>query len=264
MLALAHATARARPDPRLQAAVRAAPGGEEVCPIRPRLRRRRRCAPSWRRGSASRSPSCASPTTSTAWEKARRPPRRWTLALRYAAWATHTPQGQRAAQGRHRCSSVPHKARPAPSRSGRDRSWRDGVTMLRLPRAHRRRARRLRADRSRHRSRRRARSGQLLHLVPQAGQGFLLARACKDRKSGEFKKSPFGVTLAGCPLDEKISRDEPGRGAAATRIGALAHRRDRQPDVRGDRPPHLQRLHEGLHLPEAGAGRHSAGRDPHR
>ena len=24
-------------------------------------------------------------------------------------------------------------------------------------------------------------------------------------KSGEFKKSPFGVTLAGCPLDEKIS-----------------------------------------------------------
>ena len=29
----------------------------------------------------------------------------------------------------------------------------------------------------------------------------------------------------------------------------------------GHRPPHLQRLHEGLHLPEAGAGQHPAGRD---
>src|SRR5204862_349735 len=29
------------------------------------------------------------------------------------------------------------------------------------------------------------------------------------------------------------------------------------------RPPHLQRLHEGLHLPAAGAGRHPADRDPH-
>ena len=40
----------------------------------------------------------------------------------------------------------------------------------------------------------------------------------------------------------------------------------RQPDVPGHRPPHLQRLHEGLHLPEAGAGQHPADRDarPHR
>jgi hypothetical protein len=32
------------------------------------------------------------------------------------------------------------------------------------------------------------------------------------------------------------------------------------------RPPHLQRLHEGLRLPEAGAGQHPADRDarPHR
>jgi hypothetical protein len=33
------------------------------------------------------------------------------------------------------------------------------------------------------------------------------------------------------------------------------------PMRRGHRPPHLQRLHEGLHLPEAGAGQHPAGRD---
>ena len=52
-LALARETQRARPDPRLQAAVRAAPGGEEI-PRSVRLRRRRRCAPRWKRGSARR------------------------------------------------------------------------------------------------------------------------------------------------------------------------------------------------------------------
>jgi hypothetical protein len=51
-------------------------------------------------------------------------------------------------------------------------------------------------------------------------------------------------------------------GVAAGRLAgrARAHHR-RQPHVPGHRPPHLQRLHEGLHLPEAGAGEHSADRD---
>ncbi|MCK7468141.1 MAG: hypothetical protein MZU91_08485 [Desulfosudis oleivorans] len=31
--------------------------------------------------------------------------------------------------------------------------------------------------------------------------------------------------------------------------------------MRGHGPPHLQRLHEGLHLPEAGPGQHPADRD---
>ena len=79
-------------------------------------------------------------------------------------------------------------------------------------------------------------------------------------KSGEFKKSAFGVPLAGCPLDEKISEMNLVEAGGHT-IGALGIVVDRQPDVRGHRPPHLQRLHEGLHLPEAGAGRHPAGRD---
>ncbi len=35
----------------------------------------------------------------------------------------------------------------------------------------------------------------------------------------------------------------------------------RQPDVPRHRPPHLQRLHEGVRLPEAGAGEHPADRD---
>ena len=36
----------------------------------------------------------------------------------------------------------------------------------------------------------------------------------------------------------------------------------RQPDVPRHRSPHLQRLHEGVRLPEAGAGQHPADRDP--
>jgi NADPH-dependent glutamate synthase beta subunit-like oxidoreductase/NAD(P)H-flavin reductase len=40
-------------------------------------------------------------------------------------------------------------------------------------------------------------------------------------KSGEFKKSPFGVVLAGCPLDEKISEMNLGASQGLT-IGALA------------------------------------------
>ena len=40
-------------------------------------------------------------------------------------------------------------------------------------------------------------------------------------KNGEFKKSPFGVTLAGCPLDEKISEMNLVEAGGHT-IGALA------------------------------------------
>ena len=77
-----------------------------------------------------------------------------------------------------------------------------------------------------------------------------------------FKKSPFGVTLAGCPLEEKISEFHTLKTAGPGDRRARRDR-DRQPDGRRHRPPHLQRLHEGLHLPEAGAGRHPAGRDAH-
>ena len=35
--------------------------------------------------------------------------------------------------------------------------------------------------------------------------GQLRSRGLKDRKTGAFQKSPFGVALTGCPLDEKIS-----------------------------------------------------------
>ena len=83
-----------------------------------------------------------------------------------------------------------------------------------------------------------------------------------DPASAPFKKSPFGVTLAGCPLEEKISEFHlvKTRGERHRRAG---DHRGRQPDGGRHRAPHLQRLHEVLHLPEAGAGGHSAGRDAH-
>ena len=47
------------------------------------------------------------------------------------------------------------------------------------------------------------------------------SRGLKDRKTGAFQKSPFGVTLAGCPLEEKISEMNLLK-AEGFSIGALA------------------------------------------
>ena len=81
----------------------------------------------------------------------------------------------------------------------------------------------------------------------------------KKAQPGEipFKKSPFNVTLAGCPLEERISEFHKLR-AEGWPLGALAMIVHRQPDGGGHGPSHLQRLHEVLHLPEAGSGRHPA------
>ena len=121
---------------------------------------------------------------------------------RYAAWALHNPEGKK----RHRDGplfKVPHKVDPdhlVPIET----EIVDGVTRMKLPRPL-----------LRHRE------GFAL-----TDEGFDLVRALdhtnyciwchnqgkdscsrglKDRKTGAFQKSPFGVTLAGCPLEEKIS-----------------------------------------------------------
>ena len=47
------------------------------------------------------------------------------------------------------------------------------------------------------------------------------SKGLRDRKTGEFQKSPFGVTLAGCPLDEKISEMHTLR-AEGSLLGAFA------------------------------------------
>ncbi|MGH8703755.1 MAG: hypothetical protein ACREVR_21600, partial [Burkholderiales bacterium] len=49
----------------------------------------------------------------------------------------------------------------------------------------------------------------------------LLEKGASGRGAGSFKKSPFGVTLAGCPLEEKISEFHQAK-AEGYAIGALA------------------------------------------
>ena len=137
---------------------------------------------------------------------------------RYAAWALHHPEGKK----RHQDGplfKVPHKLdfeHLVPIET----EIVDGVTRMKLPRPL-----------LRHRE------GFAL-----TDQGFDLVRALdhanyciwchnqgkdscsrglKDRKTGAFQKSPFGVTLAGCPLEEKISEMNLLKSEGFS-IGALA------------------------------------------
>ena len=140
------------------------------------------------------------------------------VALRYAAWATLTAEG-RAAHPGNTLFRVPHRLdyqHLVPVET----IERDGVTMLRLPEHHWR-----------------PRDGfaltdagmnaqqaldQINYCIWCHTQGKDSCRhGLKDRKTGEFQKSPFGVTLAGCPLDEKISEMHTLR-AQGSAIGAFA------------------------------------------
>jgi NADPH-dependent glutamate synthase beta subunit-like oxidoreductase/NAD(P)H-flavin reductase len=139
------------------------------------------------------------------------------LAARYAAWAVHTEEGRR----RHKSGivfKVPHKVDPYHLISVETEVV-DGVTMLKLPRVLRR-----------------ARDGfaltdagtDLTGALDHANYCIWCHNQGKDscskglkEKSGEFKKSPFGVVLAGCPLDEKISEMNLVE-AGGHSIGALA------------------------------------------
>jgi NADPH-dependent glutamate synthase beta subunit-like oxidoreductase/NAD(P)H-flavin reductase len=152
-----------------------------------------------------------------AWEKAREG-EALDLAMRYAAWATLTAEG-RAAHPGNTLFRVPHRLdyeHLVPVET----IERDGVTMLRLPEDHRR-----------------ARDGfaltdagmntqqaldQINYCIWCHTQGKDSCRhGLKDRKTGQFQKSPFGVTLAGCPLDEKVSEMHTLR-AQGSAIGAFA------------------------------------------
>ena len=104
-----------------------------------------------------------------------------------------------------------------------------------------------------------ARRDALLPVVPRAGEGFLFQGVLR-RKDGLVAEKPAGHRPQGLPAGRK------DLGDARAAPGGRLHRRarpglHRQPDVSRDRPPHLQRLHEGVHLPEAGAGRHPPDRD---
>ena len=139
------------------------------------------------------------------------------VAARYAAWATHTPQGQR----RHKDGVLfklprkidPHHLVPVETEVV------DGIEMLKLPASHRR-----------------ARDGfaltdpgaDLAGALDHANYCIWCHNQGKDscakglrEKSGEFKKSAFGVVLAGCPLEEKISEMNLVEAGGHT-VGALA------------------------------------------
>jgi NADPH-dependent glutamate synthase beta subunit-like oxidoreductase/NAD(P)H-flavin reductase len=124
------------------------------------------------------------------------------LAMQYAAWATLTPQG-RAAHAGGTLFRVPQKVDPqrlVPVQTVE----RNGVTMLCLP-EHEWRQRDGFALTDTGMNDQQA-LDQMNYCIWCHSQGKdSCSRGLKDRKTGGFGKSPFGVTLAGCPLEVKIS-----------------------------------------------------------
>ncbi|HEX3498877.1 MAG TPA: FAD-dependent oxidoreductase [Stellaceae bacterium] len=140
------------------------------------------------------------------------------LAARYAAWATLSPEG-RAKHRRGVLFKVPHRLVmehlvPVESETV------DGVTMLGLPR-----------DQWRHRegfaltdpgTDLNGALDQANYCIWCHNQGKdSCSKGLKDKKTGAFQKSAFGVTLAGCPLEEKISEMNLVKAQGNT-VGALA------------------------------------------
>ncbi len=144
-------------------------------------------------------------------------------AAQYAAWAVFSDAGRRA-HGAGVLFQVPHKTDPehlVPVETVE----RHGVTMMRLP------------EHAHHERPHHERQG--FHLTDPGTDltGALdeanyciwchnqgkdsCSRGLRDRKTGDFQKSAFGVTLNGCPLEEKISEMHVLK-ADGVPIGALA------------------------------------------
>ena len=140
------------------------------------------------------------------------------LALKYAQWATLAPAG-RAKHGSGVLFKVPHKLDPmhlVPVETIEEY----GVRMMRLPQAQRR-----------HREgfaltdQGTDLTGALDHAnycIWCHNQGKdSCSHGLRDRKTQAFQKSTFGVTLAGCPLEQKISEMNLAKSLGHA-IGALA------------------------------------------
>src|SRR5712675_1601903 len=138
-------------------------------------------------------------------------------ALEYAAWATLAPDGQ-ARHKRGLLFRVPHRLdmhHLVPVET----IERDGVTMLRRPESDWRPRDGFALTDS---------GSDLAGALDQANyciwchnQGKDSCRSGLHEKDGSFRKSVFGVTLAGCPLDEKISEMNLVK-ARGYSLGALA------------------------------------------
>ena len=191
----------------------------------------------------------------------RRTPAELDLALRYAAWAAHTPAGRAAHRGGvlFRAPRKLDYMQLVPVEA----ETRHGVSAWKLDaRPSVAPARRLRADRSGHRPRRR-------RSTRRTTASGATSRARTRARAGLLEKKPLPGDVA--VQEVAVRRDArrlPARGAHL-RVPQAARRRlaarragddlRRQPDGRRHRPSHLQRLHEVVHLPEAGSGRHPAG-----
>lgn len=139
------------------------------------------------------------------------------LSARYAAWATLSPQGK-AKHGRGVLFKVPHKLdmhNLVPVHTIQN----DGLIQLELSSDHWRRREGFELTDP---------GTDLTGALDQAHYCIKCHNQAKDscstglkEKNGAFKSSVFGVPLAGCPLDEKISEMNAVKGNGNP-IGALA------------------------------------------
>ncbi len=140
------------------------------------------------------------------------------VAKKYAAWAVQAPEGK-ARHGRGVLFRVPRKPDPMHLVPAETVAI-DGVEMLRLDPHHWRRREGFGLTDA---------GTDLKGALDQANyciwchnQGKdSCSTGLRDRKTGQFQKSTFGVTLAGCPLEEKISEMNLVKSRGVS-IGALA------------------------------------------
>jgi NADPH-dependent glutamate synthase beta subunit-like oxidoreductase/NAD(P)H-flavin reductase len=140
------------------------------------------------------------------------------LALRYAAWASLTEAGQ----ALHRNGilfRVPHRVEPA-HLLPLETIERDGVAMLRLPEAMQRPRDGFALTDAGMTSAQALAEMQYCIWCHHQGKDSC-SKGLKDRKSGAFQKSALGITLAGCPLEERISEMHELR-AGGSLLGAFA------------------------------------------
>eukprot|EP01037_Dinobryon_pediforme_P013536 gene13536-13655_t len=124
------------------------------------------------------------------------------LAMRYAAWATLSAEGRAHHKG-GTLFRVPKKLDFA-NLVHMDTVERDGVLMKRLPEHDwRQRDGFALTDAGMNTQQALDQMNYCIWCHTQSKDSC--SKGLRDRKTGAFQKSHFGVTLAGCPLDEKIS-----------------------------------------------------------
>ena len=232
-----HARARDRHSPRRGQGTGAVPHVSRGDGARPRRSRRatrvvaRAARRVGRAGAAS--PRPVRPLVLRRCDPSARPPQdAWMVALATAAPA-RLPAARAAAPAQTVRDGRPLRAPAPPRRVQTERSTRDA------PRG--------------------AQRNRLLHLLPRPREGQLLEGFFRegDRPPHAEPSRHSAHRLPAGGADQRDAR-RGARGRHARRARSRVHR---QSDGAGHRPSHLQRLHEGLRLPEAGSGQHPADRD---